>query len=139
MQRPANQGNPLARVELRGWFSSETEPADDTTIAATMRDAVHAPARCVEEQMEVVLLPEGQVAFHQEGTMTLAAGATWEALGHVRQGADNMSFVRAEIRGAIWSTLVASEWLDERNPSPPVTLKQQTESHEPLSGWNLFC
>jgi hypothetical protein len=133
-------GEKAAEARLAcGPQASELELPADTVLSVTMRAAAQDADPAGEEQMEVVLLPQGRVAVCDAGEMTIAAGARWEALGYVRQGAVEMSFVRAEIRGESWSSLVQSAWLNERRPSPPVTLKQQTAPHEPPQGWSLFC
>ena len=92
-----------------------------------------------QRQMQVFLLPDGRVAIRSADADPVAPGATWENLGSVRQVGQRMAFVRAEIAGESWASLVSGEWLDQDRTSPLVTLTRQTQPHPPLTGWSRFC
>ena len=85
------------------------------------------------------MLPDGRVAVLGASADPVAPDATWENLGSVRQDGQHMAFVRAEIAGESWASLVGGEWLDQKRTSPRITLTRQTQPHPPLGGWICFC
>jgi hypothetical protein len=90
--------------------------------------------------LRVLLLPDGRVNGFTAGADSIPIDATWEILGSVQQDGLEMAFVRAEIRGECWASLVSSELLDPGCASALITLERQsTRRREPLSGWSLFC
>jgi hypothetical protein len=91
-------------------------------------------------RLRVCLLPDGRITFPDSVAEPDAADASWQSLGCVRQGPWQMCFVRAEIGGESWVSLVRSDQLDPRLTSPVVTLRRQSApGREPLDGWILFC
>jgi hypothetical protein len=90
--------------------------------------------------LRVLLLPDGHVNEFASGADSIPLDATWKILGSVQQNGLEMAFVRAEIGGECWASLVTSELLDPGCTSPLITLaRQSTRQREPLSGWSLFC
>jgi len=89
------------------------------------------------KQLEVVLLPEGHVA--RDGS-ELDAGATWEVLGHTGEAGTTMGFIRVEMAGASWATLIPKDRLSRIEGGLRVKLRRQSSvAQDPLVGWTLFC
>lgn len=98
--------------------------------------------RCVMSRrptIRIVLLPDGRVAMPKSGRVDTRGEATWERLGSILECGEPMVFVRAEIDGASWASLVPRSRLERAGVRPVVTLRRQTEPHPPLAGWSRFC
>jgi hypothetical protein len=92
------------------------------------------------DRLQVVLLADGRLALPHHFEDLAAQEAAWEILGSVRQDAKPMAFVRAQIAGTSWASLVPSARLREPSRRPLVTLYRQSAAPRvPLSGWILFC
>ena len=88
----------------------------------------------------VALLADGRLQVLSGVPGAPDADARWQRLGWVWQDGRRMVFVRAEIAGASWGSLVRNERLGPRAGSARVTLTRQTAPPcEALSGWSLFC
>jgi hypothetical protein len=100
------------------------------TIAETVGD----------DTLLVALLTGGRLRILGGAVDPHDADARWQSLGWVWQDGQRMVFVRAEIAGESWSSLVCDDRLDPRDPGSPITLtRQTTQPFETLSGWPLFC
>jgi hypothetical protein len=90
--------------------------------------------------LEVRLLSDGRARLSAAGSTPAVPDGAWQILGYVRQGGQRMGFVRAEIDGESWASLIGSERLEQGDSEPLVTLERQTtEPHAPLAGWIQFC
>ena len=90
--------------------------------------------------LQVRLLSDGRVQCPTASGMPAVPDGAWQILGYVRQGGQRMGFVRVEIDGESWASLVGSERLEQRDAEPLITLERQTtEPHAPLAGWIQFC
>ena len=88
-------------------------------------------------QLSARLLPDGHVVI--PGT-TPDPVATWQVLGSIQQDGVKMCFVRAELAGVSWTTLIPAAALERPERGVLVTLARQNgPRHEPLRGWDLFC
>lgn len=88
-------------------------------------------------QLAARLLPDGQLVIPGA---TPDAGATWQVLGSIQQEGVKMCFVRAELAGVSWKTLVPAAALERPDQGVLVTLApQNSPRQEPLRGWDLFC
>ena len=89
------------------------------------------------DHLEVVLLPEGRVA--QSGTEP-DPDATWDVLGHIWETGTAMGFLRVELGGASWATLLPKERLTQIETGLRVQVRRQSSvRQDPLVGWTLFC
>ena len=89
------------------------------------------------DQLEVMLLPEGRVAW--SGTEP-DPEATWEVLGHTWEAGTTMGFLRVEMADASWATLIPTERLGRIETGLRVTVRRQSSvPQDPLIGWTLFC
>jgi hypothetical protein len=94
----------------------------------------------VKGELLVTLHADGRIEFLDAEITSQNAGASWRSLGWVWEGGRRMVFVRAEIAGESWTSLVQSETLDLGLEKSVVTLIRQTgRPREALSGWTLFC
>jgi hypothetical protein len=65
---------------------------------------------------------------------------TWRVLGCTRHNRVAVAFVRAEIEGTCWATLVPMTHLELGGLGPLVTLERQGQpGQDPLVGWAHFC
>jgi len=89
------------------------------------------------EHLEVVLLPGGHVSpIGSEPDLE----ATWEVLGHTGEAGTTMGFIRVEMAGASWATLIPRDRLGRIEAGLPVKLRRQSSvAQDPLVGWTLFC
>ena len=89
------------------------------------------------DYLEVVLLPGGRVA--QSGTEP-DPEASWEVLGHTWETGTAMGFLRVELDGASWATLLPKERLTQIETGVRVGIRRQSSvRQDPLVGWTLFC
>jgi hypothetical protein len=87
--------------------------------------------------IEVVLLPGGHVAL--SGTEPVPE-AGWEVLGHAWEAGTPMAFLRIELGGASWATLLPKERLARSETGLRVMVRRQSSiQQDPLVGWTLFC
>ena len=95
------------------------------------------PSLDTVEHLEVVLLPEGQVSLNGS---ELDAEAGWEVLGHTGQTGTTMGFIRVEMAGVSWATLIPKDRLGRIEAGLRVKLRRQSSvAQDPLVGWTLFC
>ena len=89
------------------------------------------------EHLEVVVLPEGQVSpIGSEPDLE----ATWEVLGHTGEAGTTMGFIRVEMAGVSWVTLIPRDRLRRIEAGLRVKLRRQSSvAQDPLVGWTLFC
>ena len=87
--------------------------------------------------LDACLRPDGQVALLGSDSDPAAA---WQVVGCAPVEGTSMCFVRAELAGASWTTLIRAEGLPHDDTSRRVTVARQAALHqEPLTGWILFC
>lgn len=88
-------------------------------------------------QLEVVLLPGGLVAV---SSAEPEPDATWEVLGHTWEAGTTMGFLRIELGGDSWATLIPRERLARLDNGVRVTVRRQSSVRsDSLVGWTLFC
>ena len=103
---------------------------------AVNRRAVDSPLNDAG-QLEVVLLPGGQVAVSGPEP---EPEATWEILGHTWEAGTTMGFLRVELGGDSWATLMPRERLARIETGVRVTVRRQSSvRQDSLVGWTLFC
>jgi hypothetical protein len=106
------------------------------TAPAANRRAVDSPSNDAG-QLEVVLLPDGQVAVSGAEP---EPEATWEILGQTWEAGTTMGFLRIELGGASWATLIPRERLARIETGVRVTVRRQSNVRaDSLVGWTLFC